>query len=103
MFLLIAECYDCGSDHLLIAKFRLQLKKVGKKHWASQVVLAVKKPSAKCKRDKRLGFDPWVGKIPWNRAWQPTKYSCLEKPMDRGAWKTVDPQGHKESDTTEVT
>ena len=20
---------------------------------------------------KRLGFDPWVGKIPWRRAWQP--------------------------------
>ena len=20
----------------------------------------------------RLGFDPWVGKIPWRRAWQPT-------------------------------
>ena len=21
---------------------------------------------------KRPGFDPWVGKIPWRRAWQPT-------------------------------
>ena len=21
---------------------------------------------------KRHGFDPWVGKIPWKRAWQPT-------------------------------
>ena len=19
-----------------------------------------------------LGFDPWIGKIPWRRAWQPT-------------------------------
>ena len=19
-----------------------------------------------------MGFDPWVGKIPWRRAWQPT-------------------------------
>ena len=25
-----------------------------------------------CRRLKRLGFDPWVGKIPWRRAWQPT-------------------------------
>ena len=32
---------------------------------------------------KRCGFDPWMGKIPWRRAWQ---YSCLENPMDRGAW-----------------
>ena len=21
---------------------------------------------------RRLGFDPWVGKIPWRREWQPT-------------------------------
>ena len=31
-------------------------------------------------------FDPWVGKIPWRRAW---KYSCLENPMDREAWWTT--------------
>ena len=22
--------------------------------------------------DMRQGFDPWVGKVPWRRAWQPT-------------------------------
>ena len=31
-------------------------------------------------------FDPWIGKIPWRRKWQPLQYSCLENPMDRGAW-----------------
>ena len=25
-----------------------------------------------CRRHKRCGFDPWVGKIPWSRAWQST-------------------------------
>ena len=35
-------------------------------------------------RHKRCGFSPWVGKIPWRRAWQPSPV-CLEKPMDRGA------------------
>ena len=25
-----------------------------------------------CRRHKKLGFNPWVGKIPWRRAWQPT-------------------------------
>ena len=25
-----------------------------------------------CRRWKRLSFDPWVGKIPWGRKWQPT-------------------------------
>ena len=41
---------------------------------APQVVLVVKNPSANAGevRGKRHGFDPWVGKIPWRRAWQPT-------------------------------
>ena len=39
-----------------------------------------------CRRHRRLGSDPWVGKIPWRRTWQPLQYSCLGKPMDRGAW-----------------
>ena len=39
--------------------------------WVSQVVLVVKNPAANA-GDLRLGFDPWVRKIPWRRAWQPT-------------------------------
>ena len=31
-----------------------------------------KEPACQCRRCKRLRFDPWVGKIPWGRAWQPT-------------------------------
>ena len=38
---------------------------------------------------KRLGWDPWIGKIPWRRAWQPLQYSCLENPMERGAWQAT--------------
>ena len=41
------------------------------------------------RRRKRCGFDPWVGKIPWRRALQPTPVSCLENPMDRGAWRAT--------------
>ena len=40
-------------------------------YWASQVALVVKNPSASAV-DKRCRFDPWVGKIPWRRAWQST-------------------------------
>ena len=25
-----------------------------------------------CLQFRRLSFDPWVGEIPWKRAWQPT-------------------------------
>ena len=38
---------------------------------ASLVVLTVKNLPA-IAGDVRLGFDPWVGKIPWRRAQQPT-------------------------------
>ena len=31
-----------------------------------------KEPSCQCRRNKRCGFDPWIRKIPWRRAWQPT-------------------------------
>ena len=43
-------------------------------------------PTCQCRRRQRHGFNPWVGKIPWRMAWQPLQYSCLENPMDRGAW-----------------
>ena len=29
---------------------------------------------------------PLGGKILWSRKWHPPQYSCLENPMDRGAW-----------------
>ena len=31
-----------------------------------------KEPACQCRRPKNLGFSPWVRKIPWRRAWQPT-------------------------------
>ena len=43
-----------------------------------------KEPACQCRRGKRHGFDPSVGK-----SWQPTQYSCLENPMDRGVWRAT--------------
>ena len=51
-----------------------------------------------CLQCGRPGFDPWVGKFPGEGNSNPLQYSCLENPMDRGAWC---PWGHKELDTTE--
>ena len=31
-----------------------------------------KEPACQCRKCKRPGFNPWVGKAPWRRAWQPT-------------------------------
>ena len=29
------------------------------------------------------------GIYPWRRKWQPLQYSCLENPVDRGAWRAT--------------
>ena len=34
----------------------------------AQVALAVKEPAFQCRRHR---FNPWIGKSPWRRAWQP--------------------------------
>ena len=47
--------------------------------WASQVALEVKNPPAKAGDIMRGGFNTWVGKIPWRRAWQPTPIFLSEK------------------------
>ena len=31
-----------------------------------------KELACQCRRHKRCGFNPWVGKIPWRRKWQAT-------------------------------
>ena len=31
-----------------------------------------KEPACQCRRHSRRGFNAWVRKIPWRRAWQPT-------------------------------
>ena len=51
-----------------------------------------------CLQCGRPGFDPWVGKFPGEGNGNPLQYSCLENPMDWGAWC---PWGCKELDTTE--
>ena len=45
-----------------------------------------KEPACQCRRCKRLGLSCWVATIPWRRNSSPRQYSCLENPVDRGAW-----------------
>ena len=58
-----------------------------------------KEPTRQCRRQKRHGSDPWVGKIPWKRAWPPTAV-FLSGESHRGAWQAT-VHGLTESDTTE--
>ena len=38
---------------------------------------------------QRRAFDPWVGKIPWRRTWQPTSVFLPGESMGRGAWRVT--------------
>jgi len=38
-----------------------------------------KESACQFRRHKRLGCDPWVGKIPWSRKWQLTPVFLPEK------------------------
>ena len=50
---------------------------------------------------RRHGFNPWVGKIPWRRRWQPTLVFLPGKSHRQRSLMGYSPWGHKESDTTE--
>ena len=54
--------------------------------WASLVAQMVKN-LPQCERP---GFDPWVGKIPWRRSWQPTPvFLPGEIAKDKGTWQAI--------------
>ena len=48
-----------------------------------------------------LGLIPESGRSPGEGNGKPLQYSCLENPMDGGAWQATGPWGRKESDMTE--
>ena len=50
---------------------------------------------------KRCGFNPWVGKILWRRAWQPTPVLLPGEFHGQRSLASYSPWGCKESDTTE--
>ena len=50
-----------------------------------------------------LGLIPGLGRSPGGGHGNTLQYSCLENPMDRGAWWATVHRVHKELDTTEVT
>ena len=62
----------------------------------------VKNPLANA-GDMKSGFDLRVGKIPWRRAWQPTPVFLLGESHAQRSLVGYSPEGHKESDMTEVT
>ena len=66
---------------------------VGPPKWRSG-----KEPTCQCRRHE---FDPWVRKIPWRRAWQPTPLFLPGESHGQRSLAGYSPWGHKELDTSE--
>ena len=71
--------------------FKLQLCSYHMEYyWTSQVVLVVKNLLASAGDDVRdVSSIPGSGKSPGEGNGNPLQYSCLENPMDRGAWQAT--------------
>ena len=50
-----------------------------------------KEPACQCRRLKKLGFNPWVGEIPWRKTWKPTPVFLLEEFHGQRNWAVYSP------------
>ena len=70
--------------------------------WAS-LVAQWQRIDLQSRRFRRCGFDPWVRKIPWKKAWRPIPVFLPGKSHGLRSLVGYSPWGCKELDTTEVT
>ena len=56
-------------------------------------------PAMQGTQESRL--DPWVGKIPWSRKWQPTPVFLPGESHEQRSLATYSPWDHEELDSTE--
>ena len=68
---------------------------------AFSVGTVIKDFACQCWRCKRLGFDFWVGKIPWRRKWQSTPVYLPGKPHEQRSLVGYSTWDGQESDVTE--
>ena len=57
--------------------------------YASQVALVIKNPPANAGDRRDMSSIPGSGRSPEEGHSNPLQYSCLENPMDRGAWWAI--------------
>ena len=62
---------------------------IGRYERTAQVMLVVKTPPANAGDIGDVGLIPGSGRSPGLGNSKPLQYSCLENPMDRGAWQTT--------------
>ena len=61
-----------------------------------------KESTCQCKKLKKHVLDPLVGKMPWNKKWQPTPVFLPGESHGQKSLVSYSPWGRKELDTSEV-
>ena len=74
-----------NTPHLIIRK-QWHFKKSTAPPRTSQVALWVKNPPDNAREVRDSGWIPGSGRSPGGGHGNPLQHSCLEYPMDRGAW-----------------
>ena len=68
----------------------------------SQVASVIKNPPANAGNVRDVGSNRGPGRSSGEGHGNPLQYSCLENPMDRGAWQAIVHGVEKESNMTEA-
>ena len=98
---LIQEELQSDSQDGWDSEWALKLNSLPTEQKRACHVAPCKESACQCRSCRRSGFDPWVGKIPWRRAWQPTPVFLPGEALGQRSLAGYSPWGHKESDTTE--
>ena len=88
-----AQIYMANNNYLQL--YEVLKHSEGLPRWLSS-----KESACKCKRYRRCGFDPQVGKIPWRRKWQPTPVFFPGKSHGQRSLTGYSPWGRRELDRT---
>ena len=83
--ILILERLDFRSKNI-IRESEAHLIKQSPHLWVFPGGGSGKEPACKCRRHERPRFYSALGRLPGGGHGNPLQYSCLENPMDRGAW-----------------
>ena len=85
------------SSHFFLSSCIINLPSF---HWMLPRWCSGKESACQCRRCKRHVFDPWVGKIPWRRKWQPTPGLLPGESHGQRSLAGCSLWGCKDSDTT---
>ena len=85
---IIYQVCDLGET-LRLLSFSFLIYEMGPKMTPTVSGASDKEPTYQRKRLKRCRFDPWVQKLPWRRAWQPSPVFLPGESQGQRIWRAT--------------